>query len=250
MFARGAEPPGPPRTGLGFAIYGGTAPRDPTSGGGIGSLCVAWWLLWGGTVGGWAGRRERMRRRMYWLGGGRWLRSWRTLALTGGLLAVVLAGCGLVGSATTFQADDITVTSPVFIKGVIPARYTCHGAGQSPALHWSGAPTSTKSLALVVDDADAPITPYVYWIVFDIDPTTTDIQQGQLPTGARQAENSAGHARYDPPCPRNQDHSYRFTVYALDSTLSLPNGTSMKSAWLAIARAATARGRLQVNAES
>lgn len=183
------------------------------------------------------------------LGGGRWLRGWRPLAAAGCLLAVVLAGCGLVGGTTTFQADNITVTSPVFTRGVIPARYTCHGAGQSPALHWSGAPTSTKSLALVVDDADAPITPYIYWIVFNIDPTTTDIQQGQLPTGARQAKNSAGHTLYNPPCPRNQDHSYRFTVYALDSALSLPNGTSMKSAWLAIARAATARGRLQVIAE-
>jgi Raf kinase inhibitor-like YbhB/YbcL family protein len=186
---------------------------------------------------------------MDWLGGGRRLRGWRTLGVAGCLLVIVLAGCGLVGGATTFQADNITVTSPVFTRGVIPARYTCYGAGQSPALHWSGAPTSTRSLALVVDDADAPITPYIYWIVFDIAPATTGIQQGQLPTGARQARNSAGHARYDPPCPRNQHHSYRFTVYALDSVLSLPNGTSMKSAWLAIARAATARGRLQVNAD-
>jgi Raf kinase inhibitor-like YbhB/YbcL family protein len=190
-----------------------------------------------------------MRRRMCGLGGERWLRGWRPLTMAGCLLVIVLTGCGLVGGATTFQADNITVTSPVFTGGVIPARYTCHGAGQSPALHWSGAPTSAKSLAVVVDDSDAPITPYIYWIVYNIDPTTTDIQRGKLPPGARQAENSAGHAAYAPPCPRNQDHSYRFTVYALDSPLSLPNGTSMKSAWLAIARAATARGRLQVIAK-
>jgi len=66
---------------------------------------------------------------------------------------------------------------------------------------------------------------------------------------ARQAENSAGHAAYDPPCPRNQDHAYRFTVYALDSVLSLPNGASLKTAWMAIARAAIARGRLDANVE-
>jgi Raf kinase inhibitor-like YbhB/YbcL family protein len=166
-----------------------------------------------------------------------------------GLLLAAVAGCGL-GSATTFQSDNITVTSPVISRGVIPARYTCHGAGQSPPLHWSGVPTGTKALALVVDDADAPITPYIYWIVFNINPSTTDIQQGQLPPGARQADNSAGHPVYDPPCPRNQEHSYRFTVYALDSVLSLPNGTSLKSAWEAIAHAATDRGRLPVNAES
>lgn len=166
------------------------------------------------------------------------------------LLLGTLAGCSLVGSATTFQSDSITVTSPVVAKGVIPARYTCHGAGQSPPLHWSGAPTRAKSIALVVDDSDAPITPYIYWIVFNINPATTEIQQGQLPPGARQADNSAGQAAYDPLCPRNHDHTYRFTVYALDSVLSLPDGTTLKSAWQAISHTATARGRLPVIADS
>jgi Raf kinase inhibitor-like YbhB/YbcL family protein len=170
------------------------------------------------------------------------------LAGLGGLLLTALAGCGLVGAPTTFQGA-FTVTSPVISRDIIPARYTCHGAGQSPPLHWSGVPADTKSLALVVDDAEAPITPYIYWIVFDINPATTDIQAGQLPPGARQAVNSAGHAAYDPPCPRNQEHSYRFTVYALHSAVSLPNGTDLKSAWLAIARTAIAHGRLPVYAE-
>jgi hypothetical protein len=191
-----------------------------------------------------------MRRRVDGSGRGRSRPVRRTVAA--GAWCVLLAaqaGCGLVGGLTTFQPDNITVTSPVFNGDVIPARYTCHGARLSPPLHWSGAPASTKSLALVVDDSDAPITPYIYWIVFDINPSTTDIQQGQLPPGARQAENSAGHAAYDPPCPRNQEHGYRFTVYALDSVLSLPNGASLKTAWMAIARAAIARGRLDANVE-
>jgi Raf kinase inhibitor-like YbhB/YbcL family protein len=161
---------------------------------------------------------------------------------------VLLVGCGLVGAATTFQGN-FTVTSPVVSRDIIPARYTCHGAGLSPPLHWSGAPAGTKTLALVVDDSDAPITPYIYWIVFDINPSTTDIQAGQLPPGARQADNSAGHAAYDPPCARNQTHSYRFTVYALHSWVSLPNGTDLKSAWLAIAHGAIAHGRLTVIGE-
>jgi hypothetical protein len=164
-------------------------------------------------------------------------------ALGCGLLALP-AGCGLVGSVNVFQPDSITVTSPVLSHGAIPLRYTCHGAGQSPPLHWSDPQPGTKSLALVVDDAAAPITPYIYWIVFNINPATTDIQAGQLPPGARQAVNSAGHAGYDPPCPQNQGHSYRFTVYALHSVLSLPNGAGMKAAWTAIAQAAIARGRL------
>jgi Raf kinase inhibitor-like YbhB/YbcL family protein len=167
------------------------------------------------------------------------------LAAAGCLL---LTGCGLVGAATTFQGE-FTVTSSVISHGIIPVRYTCHGEGLSPPLHWSGAPAGTKTLALVVDDSDAPITPYIYWIVFDINPSTTDIQAGQLPSGARQAINSAGHAAYDPLCPHNQEHSYRFTVYALHSPVSLPNGTGLKSAWLAISRAAIAHGRLPVIAK-
>jgi Raf kinase inhibitor-like YbhB/YbcL family protein len=175
------------------------------------------------------------------------------MGVAGPVMAASLAGCGLVGGPALLQGDApdiITVTSPVVVRGTIPAKYTCHGGGVSPPVHWSGAPQDTKTLALVIDDSDAPITPYIYWIVFDIGPSTTDIQQGQLPPGARQADNSAGQAVYDPPCPRNEDHSYRFTVYALHSALSLPNGTSTKVAWAAIAHAAIARGRLPVNAKS
>lgn len=192
------------------------------------------------------GRRDALR---HWLGPTDARRpAARTLA-AGCLALALLTGCGLVGAATTFQGT-FTVTSPVVGSNyIIPARYTCHGAGQSPPLHWSGAPAGTKSLALVVDDSDAPITPYIYWIVFGINPATTDIQPGQLPPGARQALNSAGQAGYNPPCPRHHDHSYRFTVYALGATVSLPNGTDLKSAWTAIARTAIARGRLTVNAE-
>ena len=169
--------------------------------------------------------------------------------VTGCLLLATQAGCSLLSASITFSGDapiKITVTSPVVVKDVIPARYTCHGTGQSPPLHWSGAPPGTKTLALVVDDSDAPITPYIYWIVFDINPSTTDIQAGQLPLGARQATNSAGRAAYEPLCPSHHAHSYRFTVYALRSALSLPNRASLVSAWTAIARAAIARGRLTV----
>lgn len=182
---------------------------------------------------------------MYGRGRGRF--ATRVLAAAGSLL--LLAGCGLVGAATTFQGQ-FTVTSPVVRHGIIPARYTCHGAGLSPPLHWSGAPSRTKALALVVDDADVPASPYIYWIVFDINPSTTEIQAGQLPSGARQAINSAGHAAYDPPCPQDKEHSYRITVYALRSPVSRPNGTSLKSAWQAISRVAIAYARLPVIGKS
>ena len=84
--------------------------------------------------------------------------------------------------------------------------------------------------------------------MFDISPDTTAIAQHQLPTGARQALNSKGTARYDPPCPiGNQLHTYRFTVYGLNATLSnLPNGAGLRETWTAIARHVIAVGRLTV----
>jgi phosphatidylethanolamine-binding protein (PEBP) family uncharacterized protein len=103
----------------------------------------------------------------------------------------------------------------------------------------------------VVDDSDAPITPYVYWVVFDIGPGTSALlEDQQLPPGARQARGTAGYAGYDPPCPGPSGHTYRFTVYALDTVLDLPNGTSLVSAWQAIAAATIGRGRLPVSAKS
>src|SRR5262249_8532349 len=141
---------------------------------------------------------------------------------------------------------SLTVTSPVFGTDVpLPALYTCHGARVSPPLQWSGATSQTaKSFAIVVDDSQAPITPYVYWIVFDISPKTVAIGQNQLPTGARQALNSAGKASYDAPCPAGSSHQYRFTVYALNSVIKLQNGVGLRVAWSAIASHVIAAGRL------
>ena len=189
-------------------------------------------------------------RRGYWAAGRRtWRRVWAAAAVLTTLTLV--SGCGLVGGATTISADvpnQMTVTSQAFTSHLFPAAFTCHGPGHHPSLHWSGAPQGTKSLALLVDDASAPIRPYIYWIVFDIGSQTTGIQAGQVPPGARQADNSKGTDRYNAPCPVNGRHTYRFTVYALSRTLSLPNGVAMKTAWNDIAQAAIARGRLQTTA--
>ncbi len=177
---------------------------------------------------------------------GHWL-AWAARALAAGGCLALLGGCGLLGGPKTVPADvpnTMTVTSPDVSQGVMGSAYTCHGAGQYPGLHWSGAPAGTKSLAVVMDDAAAPITPYIYWIVFDIGSQTTNIQAGQIPAGARQARNSKGTIGYDPPCPVGQVHYYRFTVYALRSVLPLTSGADLKSAWSAIADAAIARGRL------
>lgn len=183
--------------------------------------------------------------------------GWRRLARLAALVALVplASGCGLLGGLTKRLGapESMTVTSPGFGSEAFPPQYTCHGAGLSPPLHWSGAfSTQPKSFAIVVDDGQAPITPKIYWIVFAISPSTTDIAQNQLPTGARQALNSAGTARYDPPCPTGTEvATIRLTVYALNSPLSkLPKGAGLRDAWTSIARHVIATGRLTAKASS
>jgi len=159
---------------------------------------------------------------------------------------VLLGGCGLLGGPSTLRLEtqSMTVTSPEFGQGrAIPRPYTCRGRQVSPPISWSGAPAGTKTLALVVDDSDAPITPYVYWIVFNLSPAIPDIQAGHLPPGALQADNSRGTVGYAAPCPAHT-HWYRFTVYALNATLPLREGASLSTALSDIADHALARGRL------
>ncbi len=180
-------------------------------------------------------------------------RGRRLASVAGALgLSLPLAGCGLFSTGVTVTSPSVmTVSENAFEHGTMPPKFTC-AAGHltTPPITWAGAPAGTKSIALVVDDADAPITPYVYWVVFDIGPGTSALLEGQLPPGARQALGTAGSPRYDPPCPGANGHGYRFTVYALDSVLRLPNGTSLQSAWEAIAAATIGRGRLPVSATS
>jgi Raf kinase inhibitor-like YbhB/YbcL family protein len=170
----------------------------------------------------------------------------------------LIAGCGLLGGLSNTRLStplSLSVSSPVFnahSKIGLPDLYTCHGARLSPPLQWSGAATQrAQSFAIVVDDSQAPITPYVYWIVFDLSPNTVAIGQNQLPTGARQAENSGGKVGYQAPCPQGQKkdgHKYRFTVYELNTKIDLPNGESLSKVWTAIASHVIASGRITVNA--
>jgi len=125
------------------------------------------------------------------------------------------------------------ITSSVFDhQGLIPAKYTCDGADISPPLAWRGIPENTKSLALIVDDPDAPdpAAPrrtWVHWVLYDIPPTLTELAEGaatQLPTGVREGMNDFRRSRYGGPCPPIGRHRYFFKLYALDKTLgNLPD---------------------------
>lgn len=108
-------------------------------------------------------------------------------------------------------------------------RFTCEGDDISPPLHWSGVPEGTKSLALVVDDPDAPDPAkpkrvWVHWVVFDLPPTVTALAEGAstaLPKGAKTGRNDWGKAAYGGPCPPIGRHRYVHELYALDVVLGL-----------------------------
>jgi Raf kinase inhibitor-like YbhB/YbcL family protein len=141
----------------------------------------------------------------------------------------------------------IALRSPAFHDGAtIPDRYTCASVGKSPPLTWSGVPRGTQSLALLVEDPDAPGGAYVHWVLFHLPPGLHRLASGSIPDAAREAENSAGSRGWTPPCPPQGDapHHYEFTLYALRSSLPQPDGASAADVRAAIGRAAIARGRL------
>ncbi len=121
----------------------------------------------------------------------------------------------------------LTLRSPAFAPGgEIPAVHTCEGKDTSPALEWSGVPAGAKSLALVVDDPDAPDpkapkTTWVHWVLHDIPPGTTGLAEAvkSPPTGTRQGLNDWKRTGYGGPCPPIGRHRYFFKLYALDRTL-------------------------------
>ena len=172
----------------------------------------------------------------------------RPVLAAAGLAALLLliSGCALIGGGKT-PADvpnQITVTSPDFGQGLSGVSFSCRGSGRHPVIYWSGAPRATRSFALVMDDSAAPIAPYIYWIVFNISRLSSDIPSGHLLPPTQEGVNSKGTVGYDPPCPANRGHEYRFTVYALSKKLKLPAQANAKTAWSAIAASAIARGRL------
>ena len=123
----------------------------------------------------------------------------------------------------------ISLTSPVFThKGAIPRNYTCQGKDISPALQWSGLPNGTKSIALIVDDPDAPdpAAPkrvWVHWVLYNIPPSATGLVEGvsatTLPAGSREGKNDWERTGYGGPCPPIGRHRYFHKLYALDAVL-------------------------------
>lgn len=121
----------------------------------------------------------------------------------------------------------MNLTSPAFSDGrEVPAKYTCEGEDLSPPLAWSGVPPEAKSLALIVDDPDAPDPTHpkrtwVHWVAYNIPPNASPLGEGakQLPAGAIEGENDWKRTGYGGPCPPVGRHRYFHKLYALDTVL-------------------------------
>ena len=123
----------------------------------------------------------------------------------------------------------LIITSPSFMHDrMIPQRHTCDGLNISPALAWNGVPTGVKSLALIVDDPDAPdpAAPqmtWVHWVLYNIPANASGLAEGvavkELPAGTLQGINDSQSTGYGGPCPPIGRHRYFFKLYALDAML-------------------------------
>ncbi|MCY0854806.1 YbhB/YbcL family Raf kinase inhibitor-like protein [Cupriavidus sp. D39] len=137
----------------------------------------------------------------------------------------------------------ITLTSTAFAHGgEIPSKLTCEGADMSPPLAWTGVPPGTRSLALIVDDPDAPdpaapSMTWVHWVLYNLPPEPGALAEGvapaSLPAGTREGHNDWHRTGYGGPCPPIGRHRYFHKLYALDVVLpdlGKPNKTALERA--------------------
>ena len=137
------------------------------------------------------------------------------------LFAVLLViACKRSPDAPAKPSMGMTLASPAFANGgEIPAKYGCSGGGQavSPPLTIGGVPAQAKSLALIVDDPDAPGGTFTHWLVWNIAPATASVAEGLPPAGASEGKNGYGKSGWGAPCPPSGEHHYVFVLYALDA---------------------------------
>ncbi len=151
----------------------------------------------------------------------------RAISLMFLLGAAACAGASQAPDATPTPPAPIAITSPAFEPGgAIPKQYTCEGDDISPPLEWADPPAGTQSLALIMDDPDAPMRTWVHWVVYNLPPDARALADGaskangkkfNLPQGAVQGTSSFKRADYGGPCPPAGQHHYVFHLYALDA---------------------------------
>jgi hypothetical protein len=167
------------------------------------------------------------------------------------LVVMLLVGCKYRERPLKEGEMALTVSSSAFKEGDrIPAKYTCQGQDVSPPLAWGEPPAGTQSVALIVDDPDAPGGVFTHWVLFNIPPDSRELPeavpiQAGLARGALQGKTDFGRIGYGGPCPPpGRPHRYQFTLYALDQPLGLEGGASKKQLLSAMEGHILAQGQL------
>jgi plastocyanin len=168
---------------------------------------------------------------------------------TGGQQTTTDAG----GQETTTAGEGFALSTEAWENGgTIPTRYTCDGENVSPSFSISNPPDGTEAFALVMDDPDAPGPPFVHWLLWNIPADAGEIPEN-VPTsetvdaldGAAQGANGTGELGYVGPCPPEDDpqHTYLFSLYALEAPLDLDPGAEYQQVVDAVMRNAISRSR-------
>jgi Raf kinase inhibitor-like YbhB/YbcL family protein len=159
--------------------------------------------------------------------------------IVAGALAIALAIVSFAAGGAKMK-----VTSSAFPEGGnIPSKFTCDGADTSPPLQIAEVPPGAKSLALVMDDPDAPSGLFTHWMVWNIPPQIGTVGEGPAPKGV-QGTNDFGKSGYGGPCPPSGTHRYYFKIFALDRELDLPSGAKRSQLDAALKGHVVAQGEL------
>ncbi len=150
-------------------------------------------------------------------------------------IAAIFTACGggtvEPAAPAGVAVSDVTVTSRQLApNGPIAVDNTCDGNDSMPGLEWSAVPSATRSIAIVVDDPDAPGGTFTHFIVYDLPADAHALKPDAVPAApALVGKNDFGNVRWNGPCPpRGEEHTYRFQLYALDAPLALPDGADRK----------------------
>jgi Raf kinase inhibitor-like YbhB/YbcL family protein len=145
---------------------------------------------------------------------------------------IIIVGC-MIAAATliTFAAGEakMKISSQAFQEGgTIPEKFSKNGQNVNPELRIEGVPAAAKSLVLIVDDPDAPVGLFTHWLVWNIDPKTTEIAENSAPEGSVQGTNDYPNLGYGGPQPPSGTHRYYFKIFALDRMLDLKSGAKRR----------------------
>ena len=138
--------------------------------------------------------------------------------------------------------NNLKITSPSFTEGAdIPVKFSCKGENISPAIKIGSLPAEARSLAVIVEDPDAPRGIFDHWVVWNLQPRSKIAENS---SDGFQGKNGMGVNGYTGPCPPSGTHRYQFKVYALDTMLDLPIGTNKINLMNAMKECVIAGGEL------